>query len=1031
MNFVEKSLKYKQVTLSVLFLFFVVGVYSLLNMSRREDPKITPMQGLVIAYYPGASSIQVEEQVTRTLEEYLFKFEEVKKNKTMSSSENGKVVITVELSDDTKKPDVFWNKLRQQLLLAKQMDLPQGVIGPIVSSDFGDTEAMILGISGKDIPYDQLKEYARQLEDKLRTIPSVSKVKRIGEREEQVLVSTSSAKMVQYGVKQQDVIKILQSQNEVYPTGDLDMTSYRVPLYTKGYYLTQEELANQIVGTSATGSVVRLKDIATLSRTYADPSSRIKVDDENAVIVCIQMFTNNNIVQFGKVVNEKVEQFRHTVPANVKITTIADQPKIVDHNISHFISEFFLAIVAVVIVIILMLPFRIAAVAAMAIPMTIALTLALMNFFGIELHQVSLASLIVVLGLVVDDAIVVADNYVTLLDKGVNRWEAAWKSASELVVPIFVATITIIFSFMPMVILTGPVGEFIRTLPLTVTIALSSSFIVAMVFTPLLCFTFIKKGLHSPADENKKKKGNLLDKMQTTYNRLLDWCITHRKATVAFSVLPILLAGLLYWFCIRQKFFPAAEWNQFVIELWMPTGTRFEATEKATLRLEELIKDDRRVVNYTSFIGTSAPRFYYNFSPEFPVTNYAQIVVNTTNVETTEALAAELPRKIEAAVPEGSPQICLMQQGKPLKAAVEVQIWGDDIALLKEMGQEVAAIIRSKEGSFYIRNDFKEDYYGLDIRLKPEAERLGFTTEVIAKSVYAGFSGAPITTIREGKNAVKVVFRLDENERQSPGDVNKLYLTSPVTGAHVPLWQVAELAPVWKTGKVKHRNGIRVLTVQSETTGGVLPSQLLKAIQSEIAELPLPVGYEIAYGGEFENQEETFPEMLRALSISLLLIFFIILFQFRRLKEAAIIMFTIPLSLFGAMVGLVVTGNNFGFTAFVGLISLSGIVVRNAIILIDHIHELVKCYGMDLREATVESGKRRLRPIFLTAMAAAIGVLPMILSGSPMWSPLASVIAFGVVWSMVIALLTVPVLYLQWIVPPATKAAVNTGKNEN
>ncbi len=1017
MNFVEKTLKYKQVTLSVLFLFFAVGVYSLLNMSRREDPKITSKQGLVVAFYPGANSVQVEEHVTKKIEEALFKFEEVRKETTTSSSEDGKVVITVELGDEVSHPDIFWNKLRQQLLQTKQTDLPEGVVGPIVNSDFGDTEAMIFGISGKGVPYSQLKFYAQQLEDQLRTIPSVSKVKRSGDLDEQILMSANSAKMSQYGVSQADIMKVLQSQNNVFPSGDLDIDAYNVPLFTTGYYNTIEELGNQIIGGSQSGSVVRLKDVVTLTRTYADPTSTINVNGNEGVVVSIQMVTGKNVVKFGEEVDEKVEAFKRNVPPEIMITTIADQPKIVDDNISHFINEFFLAIIAVVVVILLLLPFRVALVAATAIPVTIALTLAFMNLFGIELQQVSLASLIVVLGLVVDDAIVVADNYVELLDRGVNRGVAAWKSASELVIPIFVATVTIIFAFMPMVMLTGPVGEFILSLPLTVTVALSSSFIVAMVLTPLLCLTFIKKGLHDHSNPEKKKSNSLLDKMQIVYNKLLSWCVLNPKMTIAAGVIPLFLGFGIYKFVIQQKFFPAAERNLFVIELWMPTGTHLDATTVATNKLVDLIKDDQRVTGYTSFIGTSAPRFYYNFSPEYPVSNYSQIIVTTVDVKASDHLFEELRHKVEDIVPEGAPQIRLMQQGKPLKFPIEVQIFGDNIVFLKEIGAKVDSIIKSKEGSLHVTNDFKEDYFGMEIRLKPEAERLGFTTESVGKTIYAGFSGVAVTTIREGDNNVKVIFRTDEEDRKSGVDIQKTYLTSPVTGAKVPLEQIADLMPVWKTGKIIHRNGLRALSVQSETASHVLPSQLLKAIQPDIDKLQLPEGYSINYAGEYGNQKETFSEMIGALAISMLLIFFTVLFQFKRLKEAGVIMITIPLSLFGALFGLMVTGNNFGFTAFVGLISLSGVVVRNAIILIDHIHELVNHEGMGWREATIESGKRRLRPIFLTAMAAAIGVLPMILSGSPMWSPLASVIAFGVVWSMFIALLVVPVLYLLWIVP--------------
>ncbi len=1028
MNIVETSLKYRQVTLSVLAVLFIFGVYSLVRMPRREDPKISIPQALVVAYYPGASSEEVEQQVTKHIEEFLFKFEEIKKSRTTSASQDGKAVITVELNTDVKDYDLFWNKLRNELLVMKQQKLPSSVVGPIVNSEFGDTEALIIGLSGKDVPFDQLREYARMMEEDLRLVPAVSKIKRDGERDMQINIFFDDSRLAQYGLTLSEVIKVLQSQNDIFPAGNLKTGGTDIVFHANGFYSSIDNLANQIVGASKTGQDVRLKDIARIDRSFAEPSSLVKVGEENAVIVSIESMAGKNIEDFGKDVDRTLENFKSKIPSSVHLTYISNQPEIVSTNISHFISEFFIAIIAVILVIMLMLPFRIALVASMAIPMTIATTLAILNLCGIELQQVSLAALITVLGLVVDDAIVVADNYVEQLDEGETRWRAAWKSASELVVPIFVATATIIFSFMPLVALTGAVGEFIRSLPLTVSIALASSFIVAMFFTPLLCYVFVKKGLHNPeaksADDNKKGK-SFLDKIQDTYNRMLDWCITHKAVTIIGGIIPLVLAGLLYKFAIRQQFMPSAERNQFVVELWMPTGTQIEATEAAARKLTALLDGDERVVNHASFIGTSAPRFYYNLSPEFPTANFAQIVINTTSNETTLELADDLVGKVEEAVPEGRPKVRLMQQGKPLKAQVEVRIWGEDISKLKAIGEQVDSILQKTQGTAHVRSDFHEDYYALDIRMKPEAQRLGFTNQAIALQVYSGFTGTPVTTIREGNNNVTVLARLDSVKRSSASDIRSMYLTSPVTGNAVPFDQIAEIVPVWKNGRIMHRSGIRVLTVESETDGNVLASEIQKEVKPQISSISLPEGYSITYGGEEANQNDTFPELVTALKVGLLLIFFVLLLQFRDLKETFVILLTIPLSVFGAMLGLWVTGNNFGFTAFVGVICLSGIVVRNSIILIDHIHELVGKHGMDWRTATIESGKRRLRPIFLTAMAAAFGVTPMILSGSSMWSPLASIIAFGVVWSMFIALLVVPVIYLLWVVPGKTRHMPN------
>ncbi|SFC30892.1 Multidrug efflux pump subunit AcrB [Flexibacter flexilis DSM 6793] len=1017
MNIIQASLKYKHVTLSVLLLLFAIGVNSLLNMPRREDPKITIRQGLVVAFFPGANSAQVEDQVTKKLEQYLFQYEEVNKVKTYSTTKDGVVVINVELTEKVKQPDIFWSKLRHQLLITKALDLPDGVRGPIVNSDFGDTEAMVVSIESNKASYEELKTYTQKLEDYLRTIPEASKIKRIGEQKEQIIVSSSSEKLAQYGVNLQQVIRLLQSQNNIKATGDLKTETSKTPLYTNGYYNTEQDLGNQVVGASQNGAVVRLEDVATLSREYAEPTNSITVNGNKSMLLSIQMHEGNNIVKFGKTVEAKIEEAKKVMPSEIKITTIVNQPHLVDENITHFIREFLLAIASVIVVVILLLPLRIASVAATAIPMTVAVTFAILHALGIELHQVSLAGLILALGMVVDDAIVIADNYVELLDQGIDRWTAAWRSANDLVIPVLAATVTIIASFMPMVLISGSVGEFIVSLPLAVAIALASSFVVAMLLTPMLCYMFIKKGLHdhsASAEDLAKKRKSLLDYMQDGYNAMLDWCVEHPRITIAGSILPIFLTGLVFSKGVRQLFFPTAERNQFVIELWMPTGSKLEKTNQAILKAESLIKSDKRVVTFATFAGTAAPRFYYNFAPEFPTTNYAQILVNTTTDKTAEELAEELRGKVGSAIPEGTTYIKLMQQGSPLKAPVEVRVIGEDIRQLQEISGKITEILKNAKGSSFVRNDFGEDYYGIGINLKEEANRLGFTTSSVAQSVYAGFSGATISTIYEGNNDIGIVLRLDKNDRQTSDDLANLYLKSPVTGADVPLRQVAELVPEWHTGKIMHRNGVRTLTVQSEVAKGTLPAELLKSVKPEIAKIALPSGYRLEYGGEEYNKKDTIGQLVTALLVSLVLIFFILLFQFKNLKESAIVMFTIPLSLFGAISGLAITGNNFSFTAFIGLISLSGIVVRNAIILVDHTNELIR-HGMDIKTAAVESGKRRLRPIFLTAMAAAIGVLPMIISKSPMWAPLASVLAFGVVWSMVMALISVPVLYIGWI----------------
>ena len=1029
MNLVKASLKYRQVTFSVLLLMFAYGINSLINMPRREDPRITIPGGLVIAYFPGADPAMVEDQVTRRLEEYLFQYEEVHKGKTYSVTSDGMVVIHLWLQDNVRKPDIFWNKLRHQLLVVKALDLPEGVVGPFVNSDFGDTESMIIGLGSDNAGYNVMKENISRLEDRLRTISAISKLKRIGEQEEQVTITFSSEKLAQYDISVLQAVKILQSQNKIYPAGEIRTENTTAPLYASGYFINIDDISNQIVGASKTGAVVRLSDIAKISRDNAEPDSKITVNGKKAVLLAIQMHEGMNIVKAGREVEKNLDEFAEQLPGNIVLSTIVNQPEIVRKNISQFLREFLLAICAVILVVFLLLPFRIAAVAATAIPMTVSVTFAIMDIFGLELHQVSLATLIAVLGLVVDDAIIIADNYVELLDRGNDRWTAAWRSATDLVVPVLTATITIIASFLPLVVLTGAIGEFIRALPITVTIALSSSFIVAMVLTPLICYIFIGKGLRDSDELQVKKRPSLLNIMQNTYNKSIAWCLQHTRITITGSLATILLAVILFLTGIKQKFFPEAERDQFTVELRMPTGTKLEKTEEEILKIQELVRNDARVRSFATFIGRSAPRFYYNYSPEVPVSNYAQLLINTTGKKETESLYNELKGVTGALIPRGRTEVKLMQQGQPMSAPVEVRISGDDIKRLKQIGGEVQDILRRSGGSSMVRTDSREDFYGIKIHLKDEASRLGFTSSAISQMIYTGFKGYPVSTMYEGSNPLKIVLRLDEKHRQNAIDLENTYVQSPVTGASVPLRQIAELKPEWQPGRILRRTGIRTLTVQSNTKDGILPSELLKAIRPELDKLELPPGYRIFFGGEHANKMETYGYLAMALVISLVAIFLVLLFQFRNLKEVGLVMLTIPLSLFGAIFGLLITGNDFGFMAFCGLISLSGIVVRNAIILIDHTNELIE-NGKDIPTAAYEAGKRRLRPIFLTAMAAAIGVFPMILSGSPLWSPLASVIAFGVIWSMVISTLSIPVLYTVTIKPKDKRDLVSINKPE-
>lgn len=1011
MNPVRASLRYPQVTIALTIMLVACGVYALLRMPRREDPKIHVRIGIVAAFYPGASAAEVENQVTQKVEQRLFKIEGVRREKTYSTSMNGAMFINLNLEDNLQDTEKFWSKLRLDMAELKKTDLPEGVIGPVVDYDFGDTVAVLLAIHGNGYGYRELKDYAERVEAAIRRIRSVSKVKRIGEQKEEIDVSSSLSRLAQYSVNPEQVIRALEGRNMVHYAGAVPTERGKPPIQATGAFEGEEQIKHVMVDVTPTGQPVYIGDLASVNRVYRDSTQYGRSRGERAILLSVEMQEGNNIVDFGKELHASLDRLRPLLPPDLKIDFVADQPTVVADRVKDFIREFGIAIGSVILVTMLLLPFRVALVSAVAIPVTISATFGLLNAFGIELHQVSIAALIVVLGMVVDDAIVIADNYIELLDNGVSRPEAAWRSASELAIPVLTATLTIICSFLPFLLLSGATGEFIRALPLTVAIALATSFIVAMMLTPMLSQFLIKQGLHNSEATASKKRRSPLELMQSIYNRVIVVAMQWKTATVAIGVLAV-IAGAVVLRQVPERFFPFAERDQFVIDLWLPEGWKIEATQSAVQRIEEVLRHEKQVTNYTAFVGSSAPRFYYNVNPQLPDKNYAQLLVSTTSADVTPHIVEALRPILAQAVPEGRVFLSELQQGPVQEAAIEVRLTGDDEHVLRYWGDRVQELLQRTPGSLDVHSDWREDAYRLKVNLRQEvANRLGFTNATIGQELAGGFEGAPVTTYWEGERDIAVTLRLEPSQRQSFNDVGNTYVISPVTGARVPLDSIATVSPVWDPGRIVRRNGVRTLTIRAWSQGGVLPSQVLARIRPVVDKLPLPPGYRVWYGGEYENQQDTFPEMVNALFISSIAIYLILMFQFRSVVEPLVVMAAIPLGLLGAALGLWVTHNPFGFTGFLGIVSLGGVVVRNSIILVDYTKARM-AEGVPVEKAAIEAGERRLRPIFLTTMAAAVGVTPMILSGSSMWSPLGSAIAFGLIGSMFFTLIVIPVLYV-------------------
>jgi multidrug efflux pump subunit AcrB/outer membrane protein TolC len=1007
-GFIEAAMRNRNIVILIAVLFMLVGIIALKKMARNEFPQFTIRQGVVVGVYPGATSAEVEAQLTTEVENYIFGYSEVKKVKTYSLSKEGIMYIFVELNDDVKNADQFWSKFKHGLSELK-MSLPKGVLALIANSDFGDTSALLITLSSDTKSYKELEKELKKLEAECRKISATSKIKHFGLQKEQIYINVKPELLNEYNIKSISLLGSYLPNGMVNYAGTLKDGKYDLSVHLPTNFESEKDLANEIVYSDPNGNVVRLKNIATIERRYEDPDNYIRQNGKKTILLSLEMQTGNNIVEYGADVEKAIETFKKNTSDEIEVSKISELPKYVDESVSNFMREFLIAIIAVILVTMLLLPLRVASVAGITVPIAVLITLAFLYFFGVELHTVSLAGLILVLGMIVDNSIVVIDNHVEKIDHGISPWHAAIKSAKELLTPIITATLAIMAAYIPLgFMVPGTAGEFMRPLPIVVSIALVVSVLVAVFLVPYLNFVFIKKGLKKP--ETEKKRKSLLDILQKWFDASLEWAFSHSKTVIFAGVASVILAVVLFK-NLDQQMFPEMERNQFACEVYLPTGSSLESTAQVVDSLEKVMLKDKRVTNVTSFIGTSSPRFHTVYAPNMPSPNYGQLLINTISNEATREIVNDYSPEYSEGFANAHVKfkILAMQEAK---APIEIRISSDSIKDIRKVEAQVTEILKKTKGIDWMRDNWDQKQQILKVNLdRDKANRLGYSKSSVSTSLMIGLDGLPLTTIWEDDYPVEV--RLSEETKGSK-NINTLadqYVTSMVGFTGSPLRSFATFTPDWTEGTIVRRNGTRTLTILVDNQPERAASSILDEIKPQIDKLQLPEGASINYGGDYESQLDTFIPMTYALALSIVLIFFIILFQFKKIKLSLIIMSTMILSLPGTAIGLTLMNYPFSTTSFIGIISLCGMVVRNGIILIDYARELKEKGKIPTREAALAAGKRRMRPIFLTSAAASAGVIPMILSRSSLWGPVGTVICFGLLISMVLTLYILPILY--------------------
>ena len=996
-----------RITFLIVGCLFVFGIYALARIPKQEFPEYTIRQGVVVGVYPGATAEEVEEQLAKPLEQFLMTYKEVKRAKTTSTSQNGMCYVMVELNDDVNDKDEVWSKVKHGLAAFK-MQLPAGVAAVVTNDDFGDTSALLITLESDTRSYRELKGYMDDLSDRLRRIESVSNLRPYGVQQEQISVYADHARLAAYGIGEKTLSAALAAQGLTPLGGSVSNAETETPIHIAPSLAGEREVAEQIVWSDPEGHVLRVKDVARVVREYDDPDSYIRNNGHRCVLLSLEMQAGNNIVEYGREVDEVLHAFiEEELPADVSVQRIADQAKVVGDSVHSFLRDLFVAMAIIIVVMMLLFPLRSAIVAALTIPMSTFISVGMMYLCGIPLNTVTLAALVVVLGMIVDNSIVVIDGYLDYLGRGHSRWFAAVESAREFFPSLLLATICICMIFYPILFtMTGMMGDFLTWFPWTITINLMVSLLLAVMVIPFLEILIIP-AVHVRRDGRR----SFTDRVHDVYRRVLAWTFRHGWLTISLGAASVAVS-LLIATQLKFRMVPFADRDQFAVEIYLRPDTPLERTGAVADSVYRALRADERVKSVTSFVGCSSPRFQMSYAPQIAGKNYAQFIVNTTSVDDTESILDEYADAWADRFPEA--YVKFKQLDYQNVPSLEFRFYGSDIDSLRAAADRLMARMRQMPELQWVHTDYEDPRAIAEVRLDPvTASQLGITRTVVAANMALASGDVAVGSVWEGDYRLPVVLKRDARlGERSLSDIGDTYVSSPVPGVSVPLRQIADVEPAWSQSKIVHRNGMRCITVTADLKRGANAMRMTLRISRMLKdEIPLPPGVETELGGAHEFDAETLPPIAAGLSISLVIIFFFILVNFRKFGITLVVMASMSLCLFGAMVGLWIADFTIGLTSVLGFITLLGMIVRNVILMYQHAEDKRKVCHWSGKLAAYDAGKRRMVPIFLTTATTAVGVVPMMLGGSTFWAPVGVTIFAGGIGSLILVVTILPVLY--------------------
>lgn len=1025
-NLSKWALDHRPLTLYLMIVLMVLGVAAYFQLGQDEDPPFTFRAMVVRTYWPGATAQQMAEQVTDKLERTLQEVQYA--DKIRSYSKPGESQIIFEIKDSSKASEVanVWYTVRKKIG-DMRYTLPAGVQGPFFNDEFGDVYGVIYALEADGFSNAELKTFADEVRQQLLRVPDVAKVEMFGVQDEKVFIEMSQRRLSQLGLDFSQVLAQLGQQNAVESAGTVQAPLDVLQVRVAGQFKGLQQLRDMPIRGS-TGNQIKLGDIAEVKQAYIDPPSiKVRHQGKEVIALGVSMAKGGDIIRLGKSLGVVFSKIAKDLPAGINISQIQDQPKAVSNSVGEFVRTLIEAVIIVLAVSFVALGFhrregnhplwrryyvdiRPGLVVGITIPLVLAVTFLAMNYFGIGLHKISLGSLIIALGLLVDDAIIAVEMMVRKMEEGYDKVRAATFAYEVTAMPMLTGTLITAAGFLPIGIAKSVTGEYTFAIFAVTVIALVLSWLVSVYFVPYLGTLLLKVKPHTNADGTSNGPNEHFDTpFYQAFRRALDWCIGNRWTTIGITVL-IFVLGIVGMGKVQQQFFPDSSRPEVLVDIWFPEGTSFRENEAVTKRVEARLMKEEGVTTVSTWIGSGVPRFYLPLDQVFPQSNVSQFIIIPKDLKVRESLRMKLPALLAQEFPEVRGRVKLLPNGPPVPYPVQFRVVGEDPIALRTYADEVKAVMRASPNTRGVNDNWNESVKVLRLEVdQSKARALGVTSQSIAQASRTILSGSTVGQYQQGDKLIDIVLRQPLDERSAITDIGNAYLPT-ASGRSIPLTQIAKPVFAWEPGVMWRQNRDYAITVQGDIVEGMQGATVTNELLPKLNEISKkwPSGYRVDVAGAVEQSSKGSDSIAAGIPIMLFITFTLLMLQLHSFLRALLVFVTGPLGIAGVAGALLVLNRPFGFVALLGVIALMGMIQRNSVILIDQI-EQDRATGVPVWDAIRESTVRRLRPIVLTAAAAVLAMIP--LSRSVFWGPMAVAIMGGLIVATVLTLLALPAMY--------------------